>query len=139
MGMVDLGSFIVYMLELTNLNLRLVAEYESFHLLRMIFLHMICMVLSGWLIYFMVRSLSERHGWFAKPGRVFLGLSAVLLLFFWQLLLGEDLSTLLMKYGIISETIFSAMPFIFIFLGSFIVGFMVLFRIKALRFWFPAK
>ncbi|MBI2333947.1 MAG: toll/interleukin-1 receptor domain-containing protein [Chloroflexi bacterium] len=139
MGMVDLGSFIAYMLELTNLNLRLVAEYESFHLLQMIFMQLIGMVFSGWLIYFMVRSLSERYGWFAKPGAVFLGLVTVLGLFFWQFLLGEDLNAWLMKYGILSQTMFSAIPFIFMFFGGFIVGAMVLFRIKALRFWFPAK
>lgn len=139
MGMVDLGSFIAYMLELTNLNLRLVAEYESFRLLRMIFLQLICMALSGWLIYFMVRSLSEREGWFARPWALFLGLMTVLALFLWQLLLGEDLTLLLSNYGILSETVFSALPFLFMLLGGVIVGGMVLFRIKALRLWFPAK
>jgi hypothetical protein len=139
MGMVDLGSFFLYMLELTSLNLRLVAEYESFRLLRMIFLQLIYTAASGWLIYFMVRSLSDRKGWFARPLALSLGFFAVLLMFFWQLLLGADMNDLLLKYGIVAETIFYAMPFIFMFFGGFILIAMVLFRIKALRLWFPAK
>lgn len=139
MGMVDLGSFFLYMLELTSLNLRLVAEYESFRLLRMIFLQLIYTAASGWLIYFMVRSLSDRKGWFTRPLALSLGFFAVLLMFFWQLLLGADMNDLLLKYGIVAETIFYAMPFIFMFFGGFILIAMVLFRIKALRLWFPAK
>lgn len=139
MGMVDLGSYIAYMLELSSLNLRLVAEYESTRLLQMVFFQLICTVISGWLIYFMVRSLSERRGWFAAPIPLFLGFNVVLVIFFWQLLLGADMNDLLLKYGIVSETIFSALPFMVMFVGNFIVGVMALFRIKALRFWFPAR
>ena len=139
MGMVDLGSFFLYMLELASLNLRLVAVYESFRLLRMIFLQLIYTVASGWIIYFMVRSLSERKGWVARPLALSLGFFIVLLMFFWQLLLGADMSDLLLKYGIVAEAIFYALPFIFMFFGGFIMIAMVLIRIKALRLWFPAR
>lgn len=139
MGMVDIGSFLLYMLELANLNIRLIAAYETMHVLQVIFLQLICAVLSGWLIYFMVKSLTERRGWFASPAPLFLGFSAVMLLFFWQLMLGDELNNLLLKYGILSETMFFALPFIFMLFGIFLVAGMVLFRIKALRFWLPAK
>ena len=139
MGMVNLGSFFLYMLELTSLNLRLVAEYESFRLLWMIFMQLLSTVASGWLIYFMVRSLSDRIGWFTKPLALSLGFIVILLLFFWQLILGSNINDLLLHYGIVAETLFYALPFMFMFTGLFIVIVLVLFRFKALRMWLPAK
>lgn len=139
MGMVNLGSFFLYMLELTSLNLRLVAEYESFRVLWIIFMQLLSTVASGWLIYFMVRSLSDRIGWFTKPLALIFGFIVILLLFFWQLILGSNMNDLLLKYGIVAETLFYALPFIFMFTGLFIMIVLVLFRIKALRMWLPAK
>ncbi|MBL8062078.1 MAG: toll/interleukin-1 receptor domain-containing protein [Anaerolineales bacterium] len=139
MGMVDFGSFISYMLELTGLNVRLVAYYESTNVLRVLFLHMLCMALSGWLIYFMVQSLSERRGWFASPGTLLLGLTAVLLLFYGQGLLGDSLDTIFKQYGIVPETLFAFLPFVLFISGGFLVAIAVLFRYKALLRWFPAK
>ena len=139
MGMVNLGSFFLNMLELTSLNLRLVAEYESFRVLWIIFMQLLSTVASGWLIYFMVRSLSDRIGWFTKPLALIFGFIVILLLFFWQLILGSNMNDLLLKYGIVAETLFYALPFIFMFTGLFIMIVLVLFRIKALRMWLPAK
>lgn len=139
MGMVNLGSFFLYMLELTSLNLRLVAEYESFRVLWIIFMQLLSTVASGWLIYFMVRSLSDRIGWFTKPLALIFGFIVILLLFFWQLILGSNMNDLLLKYGIVAETLFYALPFMLMFTGLFIVIVLVLFRIKALQMWLPAK
>ena len=139
MGMVDLGSYFIYMLELMDLNIRLIVEYESMRVLQMVFFQLLCMALSGWLIYFMVQSLTERRGWFASPAKFGAGFFIVLFLFTWQIVLGDDLSNLLLKYGISFTSLFSSLPFLSIILGGFIVGFMVLLRHKTLRHWFPAK
>lgn len=139
MGMVDLGSFFSYMLELTTLNTRLVVEYESMHVLQIIFLQLLCMVLSGWLLYFMVRSLTERRGLFSSPFILFLGFGIVSFLFTLQADLGIDLEDLFLKYGIVSETMFATLPFIFLVTGGILVLIAIIFRIKALRHWFPAK
>lgn len=139
MGMVNLGSFLSYMFELENLNVRLVAYYESTHVLQLLFLFMLCVAISGWLIYFMVRALTERYGWFASPGPLFLGMTAVFALFYAQGLLGDSMDALFKKYGILPETLFPYLPFLLFLLGGFLVGIAVLFRYKALRHWLPAK
>jgi len=139
LGMVNMGSFFSYMLELTNLNIRLVVEYESMRVLQIIFAQLLCLVLSGWLFYFMVKSLTERHGLFSSPLPLFLGFGVVAFLFTWQADLGVDLSDLFLRYGIVSDAMFSVMPFLLLILGSLPIVVAILFRIKALRHWLPAK
>ncbi len=139
MGMVDIGGFLSYLLELSNFNLDLLFKQEPTHVLRVLFLHLMCVAFSAVLIYFMVRALSERRGWFASPVTFALGSGTMLALFTWQVLLGEELSELFLKYGIFSETMFSILPFLFAIAGGFLVVIAVLFRLKALHRWFPAK
>jgi len=139
MGMVNLGSFISYMLELSSLNIRLIVVYESAHVLWAIFVYLICMVLSGWLIYFMVQSLTQRHGRFASPAPLFFGMAAVLALFTGQGMLGDQINIVLQRYGIVFDSLFSYLPFLSMILGLFIVGAMTLIRFRTLRHWLPAK
>ncbi len=138
MGVVNIGSFFSYILELTSLNIKLVLDSDPAAVLQSLSLHLICMLLSGGLLYLMVRAITERRGWFASPWMIFLGLGAVFFFFTWQASLGIELSTTFMKYGIVSETMFPLLPFLLIILGGFIVGIAILFRFKALRRWFPA-
>ena len=139
MGMVNLGSFFSYMLELTNLNIRLIVEYETMRVLQIIFFQLLCMVLSGWLLYFMVQALTERRGLFSSPLFLFLGIGVVSFLFIWQADLGVDLADIFLKYGIVSDAMFSVLPFMILVLGGVLVVIAILFRIKALRRWFPAR
>lgn len=139
MGMVDIGAYFSYLLELTSFNIGTILNHEFADVTRITLLQLICAALSGAIIYFMVQSFRERRGWFASPGKFVLGFAAVLALFTWQTLLGEELTSLFLKYGIIADTIFSALPFLFLLLGGVMVGIAVLFRIKTLRRWFPAK
>lgn len=139
MGMVNLGSFFSYMLELTNLNIRLIVEYETMRVLQIIFFQLLCMVLSGWLLYFMVQALTERRGLFSSPLFLFLGIGVVSFLFIWQADLGVDLADIFLKYGIVSDAMFSVLPFMILVLGGLLVVIAILFRIKALRRWFPAR
>jgi hypothetical protein len=139
MGIVDLGSFLSYMLELIHLDLGLLFKQEPANVFREISLFFFCVTLSGAILAFMVQSLSERRGWFASPGPFILGLTAVLFLFTWQAVLGDETTTLFMNHGIPSETIFSGLPFLSFVLGGILVGVAILFRRKTLRRWFPAK
>jgi hypothetical protein len=139
MGIVNVGSFIFYMVELADFNIDVLFKLEPLYVYRIMSLQFVCMVFSGVIIYFMVQSLAERRGWFASPLTFGLGLAAVAGLFGWQTLLGDDLTSLFLQHSIYFDPLFSALPFLFLILGGLIVGVMVLFRIKTLRRWFPVK
>lgn len=139
MGMVDLGSFLLYMLELINLNVGLIAAHEMTQVLFAVFCQLICAALSGGLIYFMIRSLSERQGWFASPIPFLFGIAAVLVLFTGQGMLGDQIDSIFRQYGVIPETLFAYLPFLSMILGLIIVGAMSLLRIRTLHHWFPVK
>jgi hypothetical protein len=139
MGMVNVGSFLSYMWELAGLDLGMLFAQEPVPVYRVISLVFICMAISCCIIYLMVESLIERRGPFAAPLPFFLGFAAVSALFTWQALLGEELIALFMKYGVVSEPLFSSLPLLLLILGGLIVGTGVLFRYKTLRHWFPAK
>lgn len=138
-GLVNVGSILSYIIELMNLNLGFIFENEPLTILLPIFLLFLSMVLSGWLIYFMVQSLSNRYGRFSSPLMLGLGFFALLFLLTWQGILGDDLAILFMNYGIPSETLFSSMPFFIFLLGIVIVIFSVIFRWKVLHCWLPTK
>ena len=138
-GMVEIGSFFAYMLELNNLNVRLIFEYESLRASQFIFAQFLCMVITGWLLYFMIRSLTERSGFFASPFILPLGLGAVLFFFALQASLGIDLSELFLNYGVVAETMFSVLPLMILVVGGLLIAAMVLFRVRTLLHWFPAR
>ena len=138
-GMVEIGSFFAYMLELNNLNIRLIFEYESLRASQFIFAQFLCMVITGWLLYFMIRSLTERSGVFASPFVLPFGLGAVFFFFAFQASLGIDLSELLLNYGVVAETMFSILPFMILMVGGLFVAVMVLFQVRTLLHWFPAR
>lgn len=138
-GMVEIGSFFAYMLELNNLNIRLIFEYESLRASQFIFAQFLCMVITGWLLYFMIRSLTERSGVFASPFVMPLGLGAVFFFFALQASLGIDLSELLLKYGVVAETMFSVLPLMILIVGGLFAVVMVLFQVRTLLHWFPAR
>jgi hypothetical protein len=139
MGIVDLGSFLSYMLELIHLDIGWLFRLEPAIVFQKISLFFFCMALSGAILAFMVQSLTERRGWFASPGPFIAGLVTVLVLFTWQTVLGDETATLFMNHGVPSETIFSGLPFLSFVLGGILVGVAILFRRKTLRRWFPAK
>jgi hypothetical protein len=139
MGMVNLGSFFSYMLELTHLNIPLIIQYESTSVTQVIALQLLCMVLSGWLLYFMSQSLTERRGLFSSPWMLALGVFAVFFFFTWEASLGISLDEIFIKYGVVSHTMFSVLPFTFLVTGGVLVIIAILFRIKTLRHWFPAR
>jgi hypothetical protein len=138
-GMVDFGSFISYMLELNHLGIGMVFKDQPFAVLIVILLDMICLLLSGGLIYAMVKSLTERRGPFASLLAFTLGFVGIFLLFIWQTNLGAEMDFLFLKYDIESHALFSTLPFLFLLPGNLILGLAVLFRWKALHRWFPSK
>lgn len=139
MGMVDLGAFFSYLLELGHSNLGLLLQRETGSTLWLIFQDVAAMLLSGALIYFMVGALTERRGRMASPWAILLGWVGVLCLFLWQGMLGDGLTALFERYGIVSEPLFSAVPFVLLVLGGVIVAVAALFNYKDLRRWFPAR
>jgi hypothetical protein len=138
-GMVEIGSFFSYMLELNHLNVRLIFQYESLRASQFIFVQFLCMVITGWLLYFMIRSLTERSGFFASPFILPLGLGAVFFFFALQASLGIDLSELLSKYGIVADTMFSVLPFMILVVGGLFVTAIVMIQVRTLLHWFPAR
>jgi hypothetical protein len=139
MGMVNVGSFPLYISELVKFNIRMLFEKEPLHVAAVIVLQFLCMVICGVLIYFMVRSLTERRGAFASPWAFFWGFAAISACFAFQTLLGEDLTMLFLQYDLFFEPLFSALPLVLLILGGVLVGLGILFRYKTLRRWFPSK
>jgi hypothetical protein len=138
-GMVNIGSILSFIIELMNLHLGFIIENEPLTMLQPIFLLFLCLMLSIWLIYFMVRGLSQRQGRMSSPILLGMGFFAILCIVTWQTLLGADLEILFMQYGIPSETLFSALPFLIFIIGGVILGVASLFNLRTLRCWFPAK
>jgi hypothetical protein len=139
MGMIEIGSFISYMLELISLDIGMIFEHHAARVTGVILSLFVCMIVSGGLIYFMVQALIQRRGRFASPGIFLLGLGSVFAIFTAQAFLGDILDSLFREYGIVSEALFAAVPFVLIVLGGFIVGLAAIFRRKELHRWFPAK
>lgn len=139
MGMVNFGSFLSYMMELIHLDLALIFQKDAAALTRPLALHFLYMTCSGVLIYFMVRALTERRGWFASPFPFLLGLYIVWRLFLAQAYLGDEVTALFLKYGIASNTLFANLPFFLLLLAILLMGILSLFRWKDIRRWFPAK
>ncbi len=139
MGMLDLGSFLSYLLEIGHSNFGMIVERETLRALGLILLEALSVLLSGGLIYMMVRALTERHGRLASPGSFLLGLVGVLALFTWQASLMDSLDALFLEYGILTDAIFAALPFLFLIFGGSIVGTAAIIKRKDLRRWFPLK
>lgn len=139
MAMVNVGSFPLYISELIKFNVGMLFAQEPLYVAAMIALQFLCMVLCSVLIYFMVRSLTERRGRFASPWAFFWGFAAVSACFTFQALLSEDLAMLFLNYNLFFEPIFSALPLVLLILGGILVGLAILFRYKTLRRWFPSK
>jgi hypothetical protein len=139
LGMVGFGSFLSYTLELNHLGIGMLFADQPLAVLRVITFAILCMALSGTLIYWMVKSLTERRGPFASPLTFGIGFVLLFILFAWQTDLGADMDFLFLKYNIDSHTLFSTLPFLFLLLGNMILGAAVLFRWKALWRWFPSK
>jgi hypothetical protein len=139
MAMVNLGSFLAYMMELIHMDLALVFQKGAAVLMRPLTLHLLYMTCSGVLIYFMVRALTERRGWFASPLPFLLGLYIVWRLFLAQAYLGDEVTALFLKYGISSNPMFANLPFFLLLVAILLVGFLSLFRWKDIRRWFPAR
>lgn len=139
LGMVDFGSFISYMLELNHLGLTALFKDQPVAVFLVISLAVFCLLLSGGLIYAMVKSLTERRGPFASPLTFTLGFVGIFFLFIWQTNLGAEMDFLFLKLGVDSHALFATLPFLFLIPGNLILGIAVLFRWKALHRWFPSK
>jgi hypothetical protein len=139
MGMVNIGAFIAYMLELHSLDFALLLKYNTARAVWVISLIFVCMILSGGLIYFMVRALTERSGRFASPAMFLTGLGVVFALTYMQGMLGDNIDALFRNYGIVSEALFASLPFVFFLLGVVVVGIASVFHRKDLRRWFPER
>jgi hypothetical protein len=139
MGMINVGSFPLYISELVKFNIKLVFEHEPVYIAALIGLQFLCMVICGVLIYFMVHSLTERRGRFASPWAFFWGFVGVSACFTFQALLSEDLALRFVQYNLFFEPIFSALPLVLFILGGFIVLVALFFRWNALHRWFPSK
>lgn len=139
MAMVDFGSFISYMLELNHLGIGRLFKDQPVAVFSLISLAILCLLLSGGLIYWMVKSLTERRGPFASPLAFALGFIGIFVLFVWQTNLGAEMDFLFLQYNIESHALFSTLPFLFLIPGNLILGIAVLFRWKPLHRWFPSK
>lgn len=139
LGMVNVGSIFSYIIELMNLHLGFIIENEPLAMLQPIFLLFFSMVLIIWLIYFMVRGLSQRQGRMSSPILLGLGFFAIFFLVSWQGVLGVNLDFLFISYGIPSDAVFSVLPFFTFVFGVAILGCASLFNLRTLRCWFPAR
>lgn len=134
------GSFLSYLLEMTNARLWVYFKSESFEITGLLVVHVLSLALTVWLIYAMVNSLSERRGWFASGPRLTLGFIVLFALSYGDGWLGDMMGTLLAGYGIdTSVIIFAGIPFLYLLLGYVIMGGAALIFRKDLRCWFPAK
>jgi hypothetical protein len=138
-GMVNIGSILSYIIELMNLRLGFILENEPLTILQPIILLFVSMVLLGWLVYFMVRGLSQRQGRMSSPIMLGLGFFVILFLVTWQAYLGADLEILFTQYGIPSDAVFSVMPLLMVVIGGAILAVASLFNLRTLRCWFPAR
>jgi hypothetical protein len=138
-AILHVGSFLSYLLEMTNARLWRYFKSESFEITGLLVVHILSLALTGWLIYAMVNSLADRRGWFASGPRLTLGFIVLFALSYVVGWLGDVMAILLAGYGIdTSEIIFAGIPFVYLLFGYFIVGVSVLVFRRDLRHWFPA-
>jgi hypothetical protein len=68
MGMLDLGSFLFYTLQIDRVSLAWIFEREAARVRWLFSLEVLSVILCGGLVYLMVRGLTERGGRMASAG-----------------------------------------------------------------------
>ncbi len=136
---IDFGALLTYPLELLSSGLADVLTSDASSVAFYLFVQAICLMVAGVLIYFMVKALRERRGWFASIPAFLLGQFLTFITLGIQTSTANDMDSLLISYGIASKAIFPGIPFIFFTLGAFFINFAALIRINDIRRWFPAK
>ena len=91
------------------------------------------------LTFFMLRGMTRRKGFFARFGRIIIGIAAIGLLIMWQSNLEYLIFEELDYFGLDEPSSFLWVTYIVYFLGIFVLGF-ILFRNRLdVKRWFPAK
>jgi hypothetical protein len=92
------------------------------------------------LLYFMLRGITRRTGWFASFKWVVAGFVAIGILTFWQYSLSVDADAELQAAGSTLETsLASFLPFFIYFLGIIVMAFFLFLNRRDIKRWFPAK
>jgi hypothetical protein len=92
------------------------------------------------LLYFMLRGITRRTGWFASFKWVVAGFVAIGILTFWQFSLSADADAELAAAGsTLMTSIASILPFFIYFLGIMVMAFLFFWNRRDIQRWFPAK
>lgn len=100
------------------------------------------LVLTGALLYFMVHALVQRRGRLASFRNFTIALGALGLLFIWQVILSQDVATILLELEPEANPYASNVvlfPFMIYLIGGFIMGLFLLYRRRDIMLWFPAR
>jgi hypothetical protein len=92
------------------------------------------------LLYFMLRGITRRTGWFASFKWVVTGFIAIGILTFWQFSLSADADAELEAAGsTLMTSIASILPFFIYFLGIMVMAFLFFWNRRDIKRWFPAR
>ncbi len=100
------------------------------------------LILTGVLLYFMVRALVQRRGRLASFRNFTIALGALGLLFLWQVVLSQDVATILEQLEPEANPYAANVvlfPFVIYLIGGFIMALFLLYRRRDIMLWFPAK
>lgn len=100
------------------------------------------LIVTGFLLFFMTRTIQQRSGRLARFGNFSLALLFLGFLLFGQLSLGDQIMTALQKLDAnadISATGIVGYPVVIYMIGLAVMGIFFLFRRRDIMFWFPVK
>lgn len=138
LGIFTVGAVIQYWNGITSVGLDIVVGIENADSLALRFLLNLTMI--GVLIFFMLRHLVQRKGWFASFWIFLLGLIMVGLLIAWQSVIDTDLGLMMEDMGVYELTnIAVSFPLFAYFIGGFGMFIFFFLRRRDIHRWFPAK
>lgn len=138
LGIFTVGAVIQYWNGITSVGLDMVVGIENADSLAGRFVLNLAMI--GVLIFFMLRHLVQRKGFFASFWTFLLGLIMIGLLISWQSVIDTDLGLMMEDMGVYELTnIAASFPLLAYFIGGF--GMLIFFfrRRRDIHRWFPSK
>ncbi len=113
---------------------------ELFNIALILLGHTIYIAVATTLIYFMIKALRERRGFFASIPAFLIGQIPLFILLAFQASIIDFMNdAILKKYSIVLVTVFPDIPVIVHMFGGILVLVFALFRLNDIRRWFPAR
>jgi hypothetical protein len=140
LGIFALGSFSQFFFGLAGSTVSTESFSAAFESALLPFLF--SLILTGILLFLMARALVQRRGWLASFRNFTIALSALGLLFIWQVVLGQDVATILAQYEPNANPYAANVvlfPFAIYVIGGVVMAVFLLFRRRDIMLWFPAK